>query len=270
MGVPTLTGIKNSNQAQITKVTSLAPSIIAISVSLVIAVFIVWPKFSEVLRLKTDNKNLEDRAKRLDEKAQVLNSLDRGDLETQLTAANYLLPSDKGVFTLIGQVERAAASTGVLLNRVEVSPGNVTGDEGKSTQNTPPAAPPASGEGVSGGAIAAVRAPRIQLKISISSDYKSFLQFINTLLGNSRVVTVSDLSISSASSGGSGQIRSAFLLDAYWQPTPTDLSSIETPLTELLPSELERLSVVEASPSASANVSVPSVPLGRSDLFAPF
>lgn len=268
MDMPTLSGIRGGNSIQVARATSLAPSAVAIVVSLVIALFVVWPKFSEVIRLRTDNEQLSQRSVKLSEKAQILDSLNQDDLESQLNVANQLLPSDKGVFTLIRTVEQAAGASGVLLDRVEVSPGSIQQDA-KNAPNTAQTSSPQSSNNTSSKA-GTLGVPKIELKIAVSSDYKSFLQFLNNLLGKARVVAISDLSISSASSGGSGQIRSSLLLDAYWQPTPTELSAIESPLSELTPSELKRLEAVQASSSAQTNTFVPSVPLGRTDLFAPF
>lgn len=269
MEIPTIAGVKKSNSAQLAKATSLAPSIAAIVISVFIAFFIVLPRFREVLRLKDDNVQLKSRSEKLEEKAQILDSLVVGDLETQLVSANQLIPSDKGVFTLLSSVERIAGASGILLNRVEVSPGNLSKEDSKAAPGGAVSAP-GSGTGVPGASKAAtVAVPKTQLKISVSSDYKSFLLFLSRMYGSPRVVSVVDLTMAAASSGGTGQINSSLLLDAYWQPTPTELSSIETPLVELTPDELARLETVETSPSEGVP-SIPDVPKGKTDLFTPF
>jgi len=267
MEIPAIAGVKKSNNAQLAKATSLAPSIAAIVVSVVIAFFIVLPRFREVLRLKSDNVQLKNRSAKLEEKAQILDSLVVSDLEDQLVSANQLIPSDKGVFTLLSSVERTAGSSGVLLNRVEVSPGNLSKEDSKTANSAQPAGGGTGSQNAgkpAGGAV-----PKTQLKISISSDYKSFLLFLGRIYSSPRVVSVVDLTMASASSGGTGQLNSSLLLDAFWQSTPTELSSIETPLVELTPDELARLEAVEISPSEGVP-SIPDVPKGRADLFAPF
>lgn len=267
MEIPAIAGVKKGSNVQLAKATGLAPSVVAIAVSIIIAFFIVLPRFREVLRLKDDNVQLKSRSAKLEEKAQILDSLVVSDLELQLASANQLIPSDKGVFTLLSSVERTAGSSGVLLDRVEVSPGSLNKEDSKTAAGV---AQPVSGTGAQSTAkSAASLIPKTQLKISISSDYKSFLLFLSRMYSSPRVVSVVDLTMASASSGGTGQINSSLLLDSYWQPTPTELASIETPLVELTPDELSRLEKVEISP-AEGIPSIPDVPKGRTDLFAPF
>lgn len=256
--------LKITGRLELGKTMSLASPVLAIGVSILISLFVVWPKFSEVLRLRAANEQLEIRSGALQEKAQTLQSLDRELLEKQLVAGEQLLPSDKGVFTLVAQIERAAAASGVILSRVEVSPGSIDG-----TFDDKPAAGGTSGKG-SGGATDGTEAdasPKIQLKVSVESNYKSFLQFLGNMLSISRVVSVKDMAISSAAD--TGQIKVSLTVDAFWQALPKDLPSIETPIEKLTDSELARLEQIQETGLVTAPI-VPSVPLGRSDLFAPF
>lgn len=266
MDVPALSTLKVSDRGEISRFASLAPSIAAIVISLVVVVFIVWPKFSEVLRLRRANSELTSRVAQLEAKAQKLEVLDRDELTSQLAAAEQILPSDKSVFTFIAQVENFAKGTGVLLNRVEVAPGVLQGDQ-VANQPAIQAQPP----GAVGGAQAVTAvSPKVQLKITLSSDYKSFISFLTAILNSARLVSVEDLTISSSStSGGAGQVRTTLLVDAYWQSLPVELAAIETPVEDITETEAQILSRVASSGSVGSPV-VSQVPLGRSDLFAPF
>jgi Tfp pilus assembly protein PilO len=247
----------------VTRGLSLASPILAIVVSLLVVVFVVWPKFSQVLRMRVANEELVTRANALSQKAQTLQSLEKDILQTQLVASEQLLPSDKGVFTLVSQIEQAATASAIVLSRVDVTPGNLSPtDTGKpEAQSSAAPAPSTTGEEVA-------NALSLQVKISTSSDYKSFLQFLSNLFAASRVVTVNDLGMSSASSDN--QIKVALTVEAYWQALPGQLPSIEAPLVELTESELARLEQVSKTGLVSAPQTSPQVPLGRSDLFAPF
>lgn len=255
--------LKIGSELGVSKAASIASPIAAIAVSVLIIIFVVWPKFSEVLRLRGANEQLAVRATSLEEKSSKLQSLDRDTLEQQLAAAEQLLPSDKGVFLLVGQLERAASASGVLLTRVEVAPGviNATGDK-----SAPPSPSPAVPSSSSGSGTADV-APKILVKASVGSDYKSFLQFLKNTLSVSRVISIKDLTVSS--SGESNQLKINLTIEAYWQALPSELPSIESALADLTDSELARLREVSLTGLVSVP-GVPSVPLGRSDLFAPF
>ena len=183
-------------------------------------------------------------------------------LEEELSAAEQLLPSDKGVFVVVKQIENAAAASGVLINRLEVTPGAVglaTTLKGKTAEGGVTETPQSGGE--------VLETPKIQLKTSLVGDYRSLLQFLTNTLAVPRVISIRDLTITS--SGQSSQVNSSFTIEAYWQPLPSQLASIETPVEDLTEVEAARLSKIALAPEATS-AAVPPVPLGRSDLFAPF
>jgi Tfp pilus assembly protein PilO len=164
---------------------------------------------------------------------------------------------------LVGQIERSAAASGVLLSRIEVAPGSLS----ESLSEKPAPASSGAGEGTDVGDVA----QKVQLKVTLSSDYKSLLQFLNNMLSLSRVITIRDLSVSAASSssGESSQIRISLTFDAYWKPLPKQLASIESPIAELTPSESARLENVQLTGFVTPPT-VPEVSKGKPDLFAPF
>jgi len=242
----------------------------AIGISLVIIFLIAWPKFTQVLNLREVNRELATRAASLNQKAQDLANLNKEDLEVKLSGAESLLPSDKEVFSLVTQVENAARSSGVLLSRLETAPGTI--GEGQANIATKGTSAPVSQQ-PGGGSSFDAGIPKIQIKISLAGDYKSYLQFINLLLSLPRVVAIRDLAVSSSSSSGqSSQLRISLTIDAYWQPLPKELASIESPISELTPQETETLRQIKTTEESVGvpSAAVPVVPLGRLDLFAPF
>ena len=221
----------------------------------------MWPKLSETLQIKNSNSELTQNADSLKQKAGILSRLDQAELEKQVVASEQLLPSDKNVFLLISQIERAAASSGVLLNRVESTPGLLDTASGGASAN--PAAP-------SAGAPTEI-APSIKVSVSLTSGYSSLLSFLNNVLVIPRAVSITDLSVSSATSEGSSQLKVSLSIVAYFKQLPTDLGSIEAPVAELTQSEKERLKkIIDTGLATAPSVSVPQVPVGRADIFAPF
>jgi len=259
MNLPTISIPKIGENTDLSRSISLLAPGGAIAVCILILFFIVWPKFTQILQLKTENQQLIERAEKLDVKAGKLAVLDKNELDTQLGIAEQILPSDKGVFSLVTQVERTAAVSGALLNRVELAPGSINKSQSAK-------APSSQGAATAETEVT----PKMQLRISLSGDYKSVLQFLNTIFSISRVVTINDLSLSSSGiSGQSAQVRVSLTIDAYWLPLPNELSSIESPITELTPQELARLEQVRST-GFVVIPSIPSVSIGRPDLFAPF
>lgn len=224
----------------------------AIVVSLAILVLVIWPKFTEALRIRAQNVELEARVTSLGEKAQFLQSLDKFLLDQQLAVAEAMLPSDEALFSFVRQVESAAVTSGVTLNKIDVGPTLTTTSGAKSEAES---------------------VPKIQVKVSLTSDYRALVIFLGRIISLPRVDGIAELTISSSVTGGqSGPLRTATVINAFWRPLPRDLGSIETPVAELTEKELELLDkaqVVTVS-TPSFGVVVPLVPTGRSDLFAPF
>ena len=253
--------VKAENSLEIAKYSSLAVSAVSILVSVAILWMIVWPKFSQALQIKKSNAEFVQKADSLKQKAGILSRLDQAELEKQVVASEQLLPSGKNTFLLISQIERAAASSGVLLNRVESTPGLLDTASGGASAN--PAAP-------SAGAPTEI-APSIKVSVSLTSGYSSLLSFLNNVLVIPRAVSITDLSVSSATSEGSSQLKVSLSIVAYFKQLPTDLGSIEAPVAELTQSEKERLKkIIDTGLATAPSVSVPQVPVGRADIFAPF
>lgn len=257
MNLPTVAIPKVSEGLETRGLTLIAP-IGGILASLLILFLIVWPKYNQIKELKVSNDDLSARAQSLEEKALILSSLNEATLERQLAAAEAMLPSQKEVFTFIRQIETTAGSTGVLLGRVEAVTGTIN-DGGNLS--VPPVAADPSGAGVELIGVS----PKVGARLSVTSSYSSLLQFLSSMYSAARVVTIDDLTIASSSNA---QIRASVAVDAYWKPLPVDLGSIEKVVVRLNEGEIALLDSV-VSEDLSSQSSVPEVPLGRSDLFAP-
>jgi len=251
--------LKVGKGIDVSKITTFGAPIGAIGVSFIILLLVVWPKLTEALKLRASNVELASRVESLAVKVQLLSSLDKVQLDSQLGSSEQLLPSDKSIFTFVRQVETAAARNGVLLNKVDVAPGALA-DDG-STKQAPQAG------------VVVDAAPKVQVKVAMTSDYKSFLNFMSSIYSISRVIGVRDLTLSSGSgTGEAAALRTSLVIDAYWKPLPTQLGSIESPIENLSTKEedlLKRAKAAEVNESIPPAV-VPTVPTGRSDLFAPF
>lgn len=253
MNLPTIALPKIASSFVSSRVTILVAPIGAIAVSVVVLVFVVWPKFNQVLALNSENKQLEVLVKNLEVKASKLASLDKEQLDMELGASEQLLPSDKAVFSIVSQIEKAAGGSGVVLSKIDASPGAV----GDSTKPQPAQGQSAQTPGDP--------TTKVQVKVSVSSDYKSLISFLSNILALPRAVVIRDVSIS-ASSGS--QIKTTLTVDAFWQVLPKDLGPVDSPIADLTSEEDARLKKIAAS-GTSVNV-LPQVPTGRSDLFAPF
>lgn len=275
MNLPSLTvdaGTKTEHSLlAVSKILIFAPSILAIVVSILIGFFVVWPKFNEVLKLKESNKTLEGTSVKLSEKAEALSRFDQSKLKTQLTSAERVLPSEKNIFLFIRQIEDIRNKSGVVITSLSV------GSVGQFKSNTakpdpadgkvgvPAPAPPVVG--ADNDIAVSVGASAVEMKVSVTSDYRSILQFLNNLYAMARVTIVKDLSFASSPEG---QITTTLVISSLWQPLPSDLPSIESPLPTLGKAETDLLAKIESSGADTASAPVPDVPKGRPDIFTKF
>lgn len=232
----------------------------AILAALAIAYFVVWPKFQEVMQIKSSNKDLVALNATLSQKADALERLNKSELTSDYALADQMLPSDKEVFLLLRQIEVTATSNGVVLSSLTLTPGQVGTGSATAKANAP--APPPSNSAAAAGADVV----EIPVTLSISSDYRSLISFLSNIFAEPRVVNINN--ISSAASG-TGTVSTSISLTSYWQSLPTTLGSIDSPISNLTSQEIARLKKAENSP-ISVGTSLPQVPVGRSDLFSPF
>lgn len=286
INLPVISIPKINIGADSSKFLKLGAPAVAIAVSVLVLLFVIWPTFNSMIKLNISNKQLATRASSLEAKSQDLATLDRNKLDRDLTASEQLLPSDKGVFLIVQQIERAASSSGVILNRIDVAPGSI-GDSVStgqgSAQGAASAQTNAPGQNAADLGSVVIDTPKVQLRVAITSDYAGFLKFLNTLISLPRVVSIHDLTLSTAggTGGSSSALRTALTLDAYWKPLPKELPAVETAISKLTPEEeniidnVVTTSLTNSTSSGSGGTSTsipstPSAPSGRSDLFAPF
>lgn len=255
------------------KILKLAAPIIALFIALIVFVLVVWPTFNKVIGITVSNRQLSGRVVSLQSKADELQTLDKNQLDQQLSASEQLLPSDKGVFSIVQQIEREASASGVILNKVDVAPGSIGGSSSDEKTSQPSPAPGAVTEsGDLGGTT--VDTPLVQLKVSFTGDYQGFLSFIKAITSLPRVVSIHDLSIVAGGAEASSVIHVQMTVNAYWKPLPGELPPVESPIEKLSESELKILDNVKFEDTTSAPIingsAAAPVPTGRTDIFAPF
>lgn len=257
------------------KVVKIGVPVAAILIAVAVLVGVVWPVFGKVVNLRISNKQLVERVKGLEGKLSALQSLDRDVLDRQLGASEQMLPSDKGVFSVVSQIENEASKSGVILGRVDVAPGSIGASLLPAQSATAQTAAGGTTKPPTEAEAAKAETPFVEIKLSLTSDYQSLLRFISALNSLPRVVTIPGIVVVADST--TGAIRSQMSVDAYWKPLPAELPPVEAPIV-LLTEDEERIlaGVKEIEFAASGAVTGggvaagPTVPTGKSDIFAPF
>lgn len=242
-------------------ITFVAP-ISAIVVSAIVLAVVVWPRVSQVMRMRTENKEFESRAQLMAQKIKLLETLSQTTLNKQLGDAELIIPSDKAIFTFVRQIEDVAEKSGIVLAKIDTQPGSLSGSVGAAPVGLPSAG---AGSGSTQDA-----APKMQVRVDISADYRSFLSFIENLFSLARITAIRELSISTGGEG-IGALRISMTIDAFWKSLPTELGSIETPIQNLTSEQTKILQRASTAVSSGLSIQIPTlVPVGKQDLFAPF
>lgn len=267
MNLPAVALPKIGENLDVSRSLSLVAPVLAIAVSLLVLFLVVWPKFNQIKDMHSSNEDIKVRAQGLEQKAQILATFNPDELEEQLVAAQALLPSNKEVFVFLKQIENASASSGILLNKVDVVPGTINEGISSAVPGAGGAAAPApvTGSAPTQSALSAL-ASSVQIKLLVTSSYGSLLQFMSSMYSGSRVVSIEDMSV--ATDYGNSQVRSSLTVNSYWKALPLDLGSIEKPVATLTDKEKQILTAVNKT-GVSSEPTAPEVPLGKSDLFAP-
>lgn len=269
MNLPTLPVSGVTSKFDFSKVQTVFAPAGAIIVSVIVLIFVVWPKISQVLSIRTENAQFTERIALLSAKVGILESLDKNILDQQLVAADRLIPSDKAVFAFVRQLETSASESGVVLSKVDVAPGALSGSPSTPVVTSPGLTPSQSAAPAT--AVENVEvASKIQVRISLTSDYKSFVSFIERVANLARVSAIGDLTIAAGGGGSTAApLRSSMVIDAYWKALPSELGSIESSIEQLSESEVQILDRVR---KLAVSEPAPSVPVtaGSGDLFAPF
>lgn len=257
------------------RILKLVAPVIALLISFVVLIFVVWPTVNKVISITVSNKQLSERVGSLQSKADDLQTLDKSQLDQQLSVSEQLLPSDKGIFTIVQQIEREASSSGVILNKVDVAPGSIGNSTSNQDGTSPPAPVSSSAAGSADLGGTTVDTALVQLKVSFTGDYQGFLSFIKAITSLPRVVSIHDLTIIAGGRDASSVIHVQLTVNAYWKALPSELPPVESPIEKLSDSELAVLDNVKFENTTNASIigggaAAPVQPTGRSDIFAPF
>lgn len=199
--------------------------------------------------LKASEKEIDVLTKKL----QFLEAIPEDDLRNQLVVLLSTVPQDKSVPTILTTIDGLANQSGVTIVDMNLtSPGSL-------------ATGAASRQSVSEKKIGA---STLAFSLSASGTYDQIRAFVGQINNVRRLFDVSSFDIS-VSNAGSTQVRLS--LNAFYQPLPTKVGSIEVPVAVLTQKEEELLATLTQYPDLSQPLIEPLTPVlsgGKRDPFA--
>lgn len=185
-------------------------------------------------------------------KLALLRSLDEESLRGQLAVLLSVIPQEKSVPTIFGTVDGLVTEAGVQITDMTItSPGSIaTGSATKSTSSTK----------VKG-------LPYLPFSLSVAGSYDQIQGFFGIVNKVRRLFTVENFDLTITKTG---ETNARIAMGAYYQPLPTKLGEVETPIQNFSPAELatlEKLSTYQNFSQSSGSELTPVTSTMKRDPF---
>ncbi|MEK9143600.1 MAG: type 4a pilus biogenesis protein PilO [Patescibacteria group bacterium] len=215
-------------------------------------VFGVIPGIGATVDLYGRMGELQKETDALSGKLAYLQSLDEESLRGQFAVLLSVIPQEKSVSTIVETIDGLVARAGVHITDMMIAgPGSIaTGSGAKST-----------------GSLKVKGVPFLPFSLNISGSYDQIQNFFGLVNQVRRLFTVENFDLSIVPSG---ETQARIALGAYYQPLPTKLGNVKTPVLKLSQIEvalLEKLSSYQDLTLSSAIELTPVVNDGTRDPF---
>lgn len=197
----------------------------------------------------------------LQDKLNRLTETNDAALQSQVTAFEQVLPSNKPALDLLAALSRLAREKKVILSAITLNPGKVEAeDQGTEVTRQRKAETP--------------KLQNFSLEFSAEGNLQQVGSFISGLERTAPLMKIDQFSLSLV--GGrleeSGEftpnrVKAELTVQVYYQKTPETIGGVDQPLAELSEAEAELLDTLQEFLVYSPVQ--PQAPTGKTDLFAP-
>lgn len=216
---------------------AIFPFVVAFS-CLVLIIFIIYPQTSTLIGSYKSEGKLQSDFKKMEAKAQVLESFDKADLNRKLQLALNVYPTDYDYANVIGVLQNMVGRFGFNLVALQVSG---SGQQAKSS-NT------------------------YLIRVEVTGPKLLLKDLINSIENYPRIMKVNSIDVSSL--GGVGNVSVSLSITAYYQPLPGSGGDELSVLPAISKEEEELLTVLAKSqPTQSQTAAVPRGLMGKINPF---
>lgn len=230
--------------------------VLALILIIVLSTTFVEPKISEIISLQQKLAASQARLDRLTQKANLLNSLDPGQLRQKFKILEGALPSEKDIPGFLVEMQKISNEASVSVEKIELSAGSIstTSAAAQTAQaNTKDSKP-----------------DLVSAKVTITGTFTGLRQFLDKTSQARRIVNIKGINLGgNAAQKASGPISLDLIFSIYYQALPTSLGEISSSLPEISPEEDKIYETVTKYPlySTFEDAGAVSVPVGKSDPF---
>lgn len=228
------------NNPQFTKYQNLIIAGFSIIVCVLLIAFLIFPQLVNLTNTNREVAQKKEKNRLLSQKISDLEFLNTEDYKNNLNASLAVLPDDKEIPGVIGQVLSMLSSSGLALDALTFT---TQGDQSATLSS-------------------------YTVKLSVVGETASLRMFFDKVNKSPRLMKVSDIEVSNI--GILNRAQSTIELMVYFQPLPTTIGSIEQPISLLSDKEQEVLQKVNQLGLNNVSQSTDSSsvsPVGKSDPF---
>jgi len=197
-------------------------------------------------KLKSENDRLEQKLAVLKRKSQLLQSLDRNEIERRVKKLEEVFPSEKPVINLIASLNQISQQEGVTFRGIQLEPGRIV----KYT----------SEEGGKQADLVTNELQDFTINFNIQGKLSAVTSFISRLEKAAPLMKIESLSLSLDGSNCSLAVR------VYYQTLPEILGVLDKPVPLLTENEKEILN--EIATYQKVELIKTTVPVGKANIFA--
>jgi hypothetical protein len=240
-------------------VTSLGISAFMFLVSILTAIYGIWPGIEKIKSNYDETQSLKAENASIQKKITFLSNLDDTALSGQVETLLSAVPQTKSIQSAFATLESVAGQTGINLQGISVdTPGSL------STASAAPMNAEANKLGSN----------MLKLKVQAVGTMDQINNFMDTIIKVRRLMRISNISLtfaqsSAATSSPSAIVSSDFSVDAFYAALPKTLGKAEAELTPLTANDEEFISKISGySLVLPATTPAPQLP-PKADPFAP-
>lgn len=227
------------NHPQFIKYQTVILAGFSILICVILIAFSIVPQSLQLLKTSKEISQKDEKNKFIADKISKLESLNLSNYKKDLNSSLLMLPDDKDIPGVIGQVLSTLNASGLALDTFTFS----TQGEASSVLST------------------------YSVKVSVVGDSASLKLFLDKIKQSSRLMRVTNIEINNI--GILNRAQAVVELTVYYQPLPAAVGNIDQPVTLLTEKEKELLEKISQFDQNNASLSTESasVSVGKSDPF---
>lgn len=192
------------------------PPILCVVIVIALLVAVVVPNVLQYFETGKKITEAQDKVAFFKEKEALLKSVNKEDFTEGINRSLVILPTDKEAPTAIAQLYYILGLTNMTVENISFS------DAGGATDGK-----------------------SFKIALELKGSLSSLTNFILQLKEAPRIMRINTLEVSGA--GGTGEILSSITIDAFYEPLPGSISSIDQPVNQPTKKELEALDSLATS-----------------------